>query len=492
MNPSRSVGWLLGVSLLVYAAAGCSTPAPDRNPGAGTGASTNAGTTGAPAAGGAVGLSFGGSTSMPGGGASNGGETCAATTTTAKLVPLDLYVLMDSSKSMLEPTSAGATKWKAVTDALGAFFQDAKSDGLSVGLKYFPDEQPVPATCTLDAECGSFGPCDQRRACVKKGTAATTFSVLCSDAVPCAADESCVPVQRCADGANCSKRYCVADTGAACAADCKPFTGYCHNRDVCTAETYATPAVPFGELPAAAPALIASLAARTPDGFTPTGPALTGALQQARLRSSQLPDHKVAVVLVTDGLPGGFIPNNPPAACTPGDIAGVASVLAAGVSGTPPVPTFVIGVFGPCDLTDANVMPQANLDSLAVAGGTQKSVVISTDQNVAQQLQDALRLVRSSAIACKYTIPPPTNGALDFGKVNVNFTAAGNTTVVGYVGGSDDSKCDARGGWHYDKDPTTGGVPTQVVVCPQSCTRFQAIADARVDIALGCETVIVR
>ena len=144
---------------------------------------------------------------------------------------------------------------------------------------------------------------------------------------------------------------------------------------------------------------IDSFAARTPGGYTPTGPALAGALKQAQDRAKANPDHKVVVVLVTDGLPGGFIPNMPPAMCTPGDIAGVAALVATGTAGTPPIPTFVIGVFGPCDLVDANVMPQANLDRLAMSGGTNKAVVISTDQNVTQQLQDALKMVRTSASA---------------------------------------------------------------------------------------------
>jgi hypothetical protein len=488
---------LLTLATLGSGAVGCSPSAPPtRNEPGGTGGngSSNGGATGGTSN--ANGGNSGGSTGvmlpvggMSGGGMSAGGASCAATATTAKLIPLDLYVMMDSSKSMLEQTAGGSSKWKAVTDAMGAFLRDPSSAGLGVGLKYFPDEEPgVPEKCTDSSQCSTFGPCDQRRACVTMGTRTTVITAddLCDDAKPCPTGKVCAPVQRCADGANCAKSYCVSG-GTACNADCVPFDGYCHNRDVCTAANYATPAVAFGNLPDAAQGLIDSFAARTPGGYTPTGPALAGALQQAKDRASKNPDHKVVVVLVTDGLPGGYIPGMPPAMCTPSKIPDIAMLVGTGAKGTPSIPTFVIGVFGPCDLVDANVMPQANLDALAVEGGTTKAVVISTDGNVTQQLQDALRQVRTSAIACQYTIPKPAEGTLDPKKVNVTFSAAGNTTTIGHANTKAD--CDpVRGGWYYDVEPN----PTQIIACEQSCAQFQNAADARVDIALGCETIQIR
>src|SRR5690606_6021706 len=49
-----------------------------------------------------------------GGGPGTSGESCTGETTTAKLVPLDLYLMLDSSGSMLETTEDGAgsaDKW---------------------------------------------------------------------------------------------------------------------------------------------------------------------------------------------------------------------------------------------------------------------------------------------------------------------------------------------------------------------------------------------
>jgi hypothetical protein len=272
-----------------------------------------------------------------------------------------------------------------------------------------------------------------------------------------------------------------------------PFDGYCRGRDICAAPNYATPAVAFGKLPEAAQGLSDSFAARVPGGYTPTGPALNGALQQAQARAAANPSHKVVVLLVTDGLPGGFIPNSSTDMCMPNSIDGVAMLADMANKRMPPLPTFVIGVFGPCDLVDANVRPQENLDKLAMAGGTSKAVVINTANNVTQQLQDALKLVRTTAIACQYAIPKPAEGTLDPLKVNVEFSTAGTKTTVGYA--RNKAGCDAtRGGWYYDvdADDLDTKLPTQIIACDQSCAQFNAASDARVDITLGCETIMIR
>lgn len=504
---TRSSSTSAGASALAaYAAVALALVAcaPTNNQVPGSGGSGGSGTSGAGGSGGSAGSTVitggsagqvvitGGSAgvgAMSGGGGI-GGDDCAATSTPAKLIPLDLYVITDSSKSMLEQTSGGISKWDALKAAMTGFFSDTTTEGLSVALKFFPDEQPaIPAACTADTDCATFGPCDQRKACVTAGTFSKTLTTLCTADTDCATGELCVPVQRCENGAECAKVYCVSSgPDAPCTADCVPFDGYCRSRDVCTGENYGTPVVDMGELPAAGQSLIDALNARMPDGFTPTGPALTGALQYAVARQNATPGRKVAVVLVTDGLPGGFIPGSPSPECTPGDVAGVETLIGTGAMGTPSIPTFVIGVFGPCDLIDQNIMPQANLDRWAVAGGTTQAVLISTEQDVTAQLRDALNAVRTSAIACEYSVPE-NDGTLDFGKVNVQYAVGANPpTVIGHV--EDAASCDPTlGGWYYDDDPSDGGTPRQIIVCPQSCAPLQSVTDLHVDIAYGCDTI---
>src|SRR5688572_6899101 len=97
-----------------------------------------------------------------------GDAACATATQRAEVLPLDIYVMMDSSGSMLDFVSATGTttKWTAVRAALIAFVQDPLSAGIGVGLQYFPLVQPgVPETCEITGDCAGFGPCDILRTC---------------------------------------------------------------------------------------------------------------------------------------------------------------------------------------------------------------------------------------------------------------------------------------------------------------------------------------
>jgi hypothetical protein len=198
------------------------------------------------------------------------------------------------------------------------------------------------------------------------------------------------------------------------------------------------------------------------------------------------PGHRVAVVMVTDGVPGGFLTGIPPAECTPPDIAGISALAGGpqGAQGAPPVLTFVIGVFAP---GMAATTAQTNFNMLAKAGGTDAAVIIDTGQNVTGLLQTALMKVQSKAIACEYKVPPT---GVDFGKVNVTFTSGSNKTSVGHLPSNNPADCDTRGGWYYDKDPTKE-TPTTIKACPKSCELFQTDVNGQVNIALGCPTIDV-
>ena len=404
---------------------------------------------------------------------------------------------MDSSKSMLEKTGAGTTKWAAVSSALDMFFADSGSAGLGVALKYFPDEQSgAPATCAKDSDCGSYSPCDFRDTCVSSGATATAVVPLCQTASDCGS-QTCSRIYDCGPGAedDCSNGLCCAAgptaASGACAAavgngaTCTEYAGYCHLRDICTSSDYATPNVALLTLPDSSNKLSSSLGGHTPDGYTPTGPALTGAISWAQQDLTTNPDHKAAVVLVTDGLPGGFLPGIPPPECAPSDIAGVSGIATSGTSGSPSIPTFVVGIFkGGNEATAA----QSNLNTLASAGGTGTAVIIDvTQNNVTQQLHDAIATAQTKAIACSYAIPPSSGGTpVDFTKVNVSFTSGSNqTTTIGNTTGS--SACD-KGGWYYDVDPAHG-TPTKIIACPSTCSTFQGDNNGQVQIVLGCQTI---
>ena len=89
---------------------------------------------------------------------------CASETKKATPLPLDLYMMFDSSGSMARLVAANKSKYAAVVDAMNAFLADPASDGIGVGLQFFPLNQAgVPATCTDKAQCpAATGRCTSR------------------------------------------------------------------------------------------------------------------------------------------------------------------------------------------------------------------------------------------------------------------------------------------------------------------------------------------
>jgi hypothetical protein len=75
--------------------------------------------------------------------------------------------------------------------------------------------------------------------------------------------------------------------------------------------------------------------------------------------------------------------------------------------------------------------------------------------------------------------------------VNVQFTSGtGQTVTIGNV--HDRAACSpTKGGWYYDVDPSTGATPRTINICPTACAPLQADPAGRVDILLGCTTVVI-
>ena len=483
----RSVGVAVGISALFLAGWNCAAcSSSDPHPGPATSAGSAGVAVSNAGAGNELNLGGTGNDGGSGNGQANGpglSDACAAKVSTATAVPLDIYIMLDVSTSMLDLTAMQVSKWDAVKVAVESFLRDNASAGLGVGLQYFPLPKPnVPSSCSSNAECGDSGPCFLK------------FCRNSSNLFPCQSNADCLTstgdnAGPCVNLAQCSKNpdYICPNPGSACqAADttedlgtCETVTqSFCQHTASCDVTQYSTPNTPIATLPAAAPGLISSIDAQTPSGNTPTAPALSGAIRQATQWATSHPDHRVVTVLATDGLP---------TECTPTAINSVAALAKAGVSGTPSINTFVIGVFGPDDV--ANGAP-ANLDTIALQGGTNKAFIVDTQKDVTTQFQAALDTIRGARLACQFQIPASTTGeALDYGKVNVQLSNGAQKTVIYYVKNA--AACDAStGGWYYDIDPSAG-VPTKIIACPTTCDTFQAApSGASVGIALGCQTIL--
>jgi hypothetical protein len=432
-------------------------------------------------AGGAAGLAAGGSAGQSGSGTLAGsagsisvgggtGESCALESKKADPLPLDLFVMLDQSTSMTRETTPGTTKWTAVTKALEGFFADTKSTGIGAGIQYFGQvDTSIPATCAKDADCGAKGPCFVQKACV--GTPDFRFCEASSECSgkPCEALGTCSaqPQVTCflSDGPKCGL------LGGKDLGDCTLAPGYCVGRDSCDVAGYRAPAAEIAALPASAPALLSSMQQHAPvSGTTPTGPALQGALEHASEWAKAHPDHIVAVVLATDGLPTG--------SCAPSKLPDIAALADVARKASPAVSTYVIGVFA----NDEVPLAKPNLDQIAQAGSEQAAFLVTTDATTSAKFLEAMTTIRRTALSCDFTIPMPTTTTLDFGRVNVRLD--GNELLN--VPGAD--KCaEAGGGWYYDVDPQSGGTPTKVTLCPKDCDLFKA-SGGTVDVVIGCTT----
>lgn len=371
MRPTPSFRLALAPALALLAAALHGACAPDSDIGATTSAGTAAGGAGDPD-GGLFDASGGDALPDP-------DAACALVTEEAITVPLNLYIMMDKSSSMV------GDKWTSAKAGLSAFVNDPKFSGTRVALRFFPrDADNVPA-------------CDQN--------------------------------------------------------------------------AYKQPVVAYGALPGNAAPIVQALDAEAPEGFnTPIYPALGGALLKGIEVAENSPGEASAVLLVTDGQPQGPAPLC--AGVNPEDPAVIADLAAAGASYDPPVRTYVIGLPG---------VNQGIANQIAAAGGTGSAVLVGA-ANVAAEFQAALAQVTGEALPCEFEVPAQVEGGdVSFSSVNVLLTVdGGGTTTL-------PQSADCSGaGWHYDNPAG----PTKIVLCPATCSALKDASSAKIQILLGCTTVI--
>ncbi len=236
----------------------------------------------------------------------------------------------------------------------------------------------------------------------------------------------------------------------------------------CSATPYATPAVAMHALPDDG-AFASALDATTPDGETPTLPALTGAMTYAKnVRASIHDGGRVAVVLVTDGEPNGCAST-------------IDSVAKLARDNAKDVPLYVIGV-------GSNL---AALNPIAEAGGTKVATLVRTSSPDALKTDfaGALDDIRKTS-SCDVRLPTPPDGkVLDTRSVNVVLrtsegdagadAGASASTTLAY-----DQACASGGGWHYDDAMH----PSRIELCANSCSDLRK-KQGRVDTVLGCATI---
>lgn len=244
------------------------------------------------------------------------------------------------------------------------------------------------------------------------------------------------------------------------------------NEQQCDTTDCGTDQVPIGMLTsntsdAQRTALVNALLAESPNGGTPTRPALQGVENTAQTYQIGHKGEQVVVLFVTDGIPMSNCDD------TQSTIPPIAAAALANAG----VLTYAIGLEG---------SQQSFMDQIAQAGGTMASIQIQAGGMAEMQLLAALKSIQNNSVACQYQLPMPMNGmTVDPTEVNVTYTPGGGMPEeLSQVSSS--AACGASGGWYYDNETA----PTTITLCPSTCTTVQADSMASVQVVLGCKTKV--
>lgn len=234
--------------------------------------------------------------------------------------------------------------------------------------------------------------------------------------------------------------------------------------EICEPVSYSTLDVPIGTLPGNSFALTNSLPFSPLGNNTPTFPALKGALQAATAYQDTHEDHKVVVVIATDG---------DPTSCPPVIIDDIAK-LALSARNYNGVRTYVIGVAG---------STIANLDKIAEAGGTTKAYDITQD---IAEFSAKMEEIRSEALGCDFGIPMTPDGSqINYNLVNFTYTPKGIGAPKIVPRADDLADCNGQSGWYYDSNLS----PRKILLCPATCSTVTADDKAKVAVLFGCDFI---
>lgn len=107
------------------------------------------------------------------------------------------------------------------------------------------------------------------------------------------------------------------------------------------------------------------------------------------------------------------------------------------------------------------------------------------DYSLGPLFDELLSTIEAVALDCEYPIPTPPEGfVFEPGFVNVDYDDGEGLQTVGFV--EDAADCALwPDGWSYD-DPVD---PSSVVMCPQTCARFEQLAATSIELRFGCATI---
>jgi len=244
--------------------------------------------------------------------------------------------------------------------------------------------------------------------------------------------------------------------------DNSPVSGC--NDSSCSTNACKAPLVPVGLLTLqSAPAdtqeqlLLNALNSKSASGTTPMSAALAGATQWAIEYKAAHPQEEAIVVFATDGEPNGCNENT-----------NTISNYAGNAFTTSGIKTYAIGI------QDAN---PTLMNLIASKGGTNTGFFIAPGANVEYELLAALIQAKGNTVACDFVVPD--GGVYDPSAAKITITnTAGMSTLLNNVG----SLAQCGTGWYYDNP----AAPTQIKLCPTTCTSVLNDSGTKVGVDLGC------
>lgn len=244
--------------------------------------------------------------------------------------------------------------------------------------------------------------------------------------------------------------------------DDSPVSGC--NGSSCSTNACKAPLVPVGLLTLqSAPAdtqeqlLLNALNSKSPSGNTPLSAALAGATRWAREYKAAHPQEEAFAVIATDG---------EPTACDT-NYNNIVSI-AADAFNNYGVKTYSIGI----EEGDADLM-----NDIAAAGGTNTAFLIAPGSDVEYELLSALVQIKGNTISCDFVVPQ--GDVYDPSAAKITLTPTnGMPVLLNNVG----TPAQCGTGWYYDNP----AAPTQIKLCPTTCTTVLNDSGTKVEVDLGC------
>jgi hypothetical protein len=155
---------------------------------------------------------------------------------------------------------------------------------------------------------------------------------------------------------------------------------------------------------------------------------------------------------------------------------------------TPPPP--LPPVMGPCSGglgTGGAADPGLRyIEMVNDTGGVWRSICTSNWTPIFTAVAQAVSV--GIALPCTFDLPdPPMGESLDPDRVNFVFTPSGGGNAITVPRVSDQTACGSAPGWYYD-DPA---MPTQILVCPATCSVLEGDPNGAVEIEFGCASVVL-